>query len=309
MLPFCGYCGRLDGADWLARRGSVARSCGLMRGRRVFLGGLRARTPVNTQGMSRTDETPVAEPAPAGPEAWLWLVRHAESVGNLADRRAQEAGAEQLELTHRDPDVPLSETGRRQARALGRAWRSVAADERPTRVLCSPYERASQTARTALAAAGWDVDVTRDERLRERDLGLLDGYTKHGIEARFPEEAQRRARLGKFYYRPPGGESWADVAGRVRAVLTDIKQSYDGERLLLVTHQAVIMLYRYVLEGLTEQQILEIDSTEIIANTAVTTYRWTRDGAQLLVFNDTRHLEHQREPVTEEPDATNAVAR
>jgi broad specificity phosphatase PhoE len=149
----------------------------------------------------------------------LWLVRHAESEGNLADDEARAAHAERLELTHRDADVPLSPTGREQAAALGRAWSRVEADERPTRVLCSPYERAQQTARCALEVAGWDLPVERDERLRERDLGLLDGFTSYGIEAKFPEEAERRAWLGKFYYRPPGGESWADVAGRVRAVL------------------------------------------------------------------------------------------
>jgi broad specificity phosphatase PhoE len=233
----------------------------------------------------------------------LWLVRHAESEGNLADDRARQARAERLELTHRDADVPLSPTGRDQATALGRAWRAMSEDQRPTRLLCSPYERALQTATCLLEAAGWHhLEVERDERLRERDLGLFDGFTRYGIEAKFPEEAERRARLGKFYYRPPGGESWADVAGRVRAVL-DGKGLTSGEQLLVVSHQAVIMVVRYTLENLTEQQVLEIDRTEVIANTAVTTYAGTDGDLRLQRFNDTSHLEPSDAPVTEEPDA------
>ena len=38
-------------------------------------------------------------------------------------------------------------------------------------------------------------------------------------EEHYPDEAKRRDLLGKFYYRPPGGESWADVALRIRSVL------------------------------------------------------------------------------------------
>jgi broad specificity phosphatase PhoE len=233
----------------------------------------------------------------------LWLVRHAESEGNLADDKARQAHAERLELTHRDADVPLSATGGEQAAALGRAWCSMSEKERPSRVLCSPYERALQTATRIVDAAGWThLPVQHDERLRERDLGLLDGFTRYGIEARFPEEAERRAWLGKFYYRPPGGESWADVAGRVRAVLEG-RGPTDGDRLLVVSHQAVILVMRYVLEHLTEQQVLEIDRTEVIANTAVTTYAGPDDDLRLQQFNDASHLETSDAPVTEEPDA------
>ena len=58
-----------------------------------------------------------------------------------------------------------------------------------------------------------------DERLRERDFGAFDGMTGAGIREQYPDEAKRRDLLGKFYYRPPGGESWADVALRVRSLL------------------------------------------------------------------------------------------
>lgn len=236
--------------------------------------------------------------------AALWLVRHAESEGNVADDSANRARADRLELPARDPDVPLSATGCEQADSLGRSWRALPAGERPDAVLSSPYERALRTAERAVAAAGWrDVDVLRDERLRERDLGLLDGFTKSGIERHFPEEAQRRAWLGKFYYRPPGGESWADVAARVRAVVEMVAGRYAGRRLVVVSHQAVLMVFRYVLEELDEAAVLELDATQRLANTGVVRYRFDDDVPVLEVADDTTHLHGRHVPVTKEPAA------
>jgi broad specificity phosphatase PhoE len=231
--------------------------------------------------------------------AELWLVRHAQSEGNVADDAARGIRAERLKIDIRDPDVPLSAVGKEQALALGRSWQTLEPDRSPTRLLSSPYVRATQTALLAVEAAGWDIEVERDERLRERDLGMFDGYTRYGIKARFPEEAERRARLGKFYYRPPGGESWADVAGRVRAVL-EAHGPAAGERLLVVTHQAVLMLFRYVLEVLDEQQVLEIDRTEGVANTSVSVYVGRPEPMQLQMVGDVGHLDASPAPKTEE---------
>jgi 2,3-bisphosphoglycerate-dependent phosphoglycerate mutase len=231
--------------------------------------------------------------------AELWLVRHAQSAGNVADDAARDARAERLNLDIRDPDVPLSTTGKEQSLALGRSWSDLEPGRRPTRILSSPYERALETARLAVDAAGWDLEVERDERLRERDLGMLDGYTRYGIEARFPEEAERRARLGKFYYRPPGGESWADVAGRVRAVL-EAGAPGAGQRLLVVSHQAVIMLFRYVLDVLGEHEVLEIDRSEGVGNTSVTVYAGDPGSLRLQTVGEVGHLDAVPAPVTED---------
>ena len=241
--------------------------------------------------------------APTGP-AVLWLVRHAESQGNIADQKALAAGADTLDLDIRDPDVGLSDLGKRQAAALGKWLAEQSADEQPDAVLTSPYARAASTAEIAVRTAGLDLELVRDERLRERDLGVFDGFTGRGIRAKFPDESVRRQRLGKFYYRPPSGESWADVAFRVRSVTEMLEQRYADRRVLLVTHQAVAMLFRYVLEGLTEAEVLEIDATEQIANCAVTRYELADGRLTVQTFNNVDHLAEFDEPVTEEPDAT-----
>jgi broad specificity phosphatase PhoE len=236
-----------------------------------------------------------------GPSS-IWLVRHGESMGNVADSAAHRSGAGRLELDVRDPDVPLSDTGRSQAAALGRHLAGLPAGERPTAALSSPFVRALTTAQ--LATEQLDLPLRTDERLRERDFGAFDRMTGAGIRDQYPDEAERRDLLGKFYYRPPGGESWADVALRVRTLLFTEGIRYDGDRLVLVAHQAVIMVFRYVLEGLTEPELLEIDQHEQVANASVTRYDATPDGGwKLTAFNDVDHLVDEAEDVTKEPDA------
>ena len=231
--------------------------------------------------------------------AVLWLVRHGESLGNVADAEAQASGAGRLELDVRDPDVELSDTGRSQARALGRHLAALPEGERPTVVLSSPFVRARRTAELAVEAL--ELPVRLDERLRERDFGAFDGMTGEGIREQYPEEARRRQILGKFYYRPPGGESWADVALRIRSVLMTARLESSGERLLLTSHQAVIMVFRYVLERLTEKELLDLDKRDPIANCSVTSYVADGDGTlQLREANAVGHLTRAEEPVTQE---------
>lgn len=213
----------------------------------------------------------------------LVLIRHAESAGNVANVAAIEQGRHELDLALRDMDVPLSALGQSQAHELG-AW--FASHDRPDVVICSPYLRAVQTATIATGAS----DLVLDERLREREFGILDRLTKAGIEARHPEQAAARAFLGKFFHRPPGGESWADVAARVRGFVTDLRLDYADRRVVVFTHQAVIMVFRYVLEGLTESELLAIDRAEEIVNTGVTTYVQDDRTLRLTSFNDASHL-------------------
>jgi broad specificity phosphatase PhoE len=233
----------------------------------------------------------------------LWVVRHGESAGNVARDLAEAGELERIDIAERDVDVPLSETGEGQAEALGRWLAALPEDERPTSLWVSPYVRAQQTAQIALKTAGFDVPAVVDERLREREFGVLDRLTRRGIVAQFPDEAERRARLGKFYHRPPGGESWSDVLLRLRAALDDMRRDCAGERVLLVAHQVVTLLVRYVVEQLTEEEILSIDKLGDVANCSVTTYRCSEGVLRLETYNETAHLEQQDEPVTAEPDA------
>jgi probable phosphoglycerate mutase len=235
--------------------------------------------------------------------AALWVIRHAQSTGNVAREVAEAGGAELIEIAERDADVPLSDLGRRQAAAVGKWMGSLPPEQRPNVALSSPYRRALDTAREALAVLGPEFPLFVDERLRDRELGVLDLHTAAGVLARHPEEAARRRRLGKFYYRPFGGESWADVALRLRSALGDATLDLAGERVVWFTHEAPILLIRYIVERLSENELMDIARSTVLANGSVTRYELDPGGAlQLVAFNVTEHLtEHGAQP-TAEPD-------
>ena len=226
----------------------------------------------------------------------LLLVRHGESVGNVAASRADREQSLVVDVETRDADTPLSDRGREQAAALGVWLGALAPEDRPEVVWCSPYVRTLETAGIALAAAGLDLPVRSDERLRDRELGILDRLTWRGVRERHPQEAERRRHLGKMYHRPPGGESWADVALRVRSALADLQQRDAGRRVLVVAHDAVVMLLRYVLEELTEKQVMAEPS---VRNASVTRLDRVADAWHLTAADDVAHLAALDAAITE----------
>ncbi len=221
--------------------------------------------------------------------ATLWMVRHGESTGNVARDRAERSGAVSIPVEARDADVPLSDEGRGQAADFGRWLERLVPDHRPDAVLSSPYRRAVETAEIAAAAIGGGR-IRTDERLRDRELGVLDLLTSRGVAERRPEEAARKRRLGRLYYRPPGGESWSDVALRVRSVLADIDRRYSGRHLIVFAHEAVILLVRYVVEDMSEQELLEMVASTTLVNASLTIFERDATGLRATGMGLTPHL-------------------
>lgn len=240
----------------------------------------------------------------------LVIVRHGQSAGNVARDAAHDAVADRISLSSRDADVPLSDLGREQAQALGLWFADLPAEERPEVLLSSPYLRALQTAEAFRAAGGVDAEtaICFDERLREKEFGVLDGLTTMGVANVFPDQAEFRRLLGKFYHRPPGGESWCDVILRLRSVLDTISLHYRGKRVMIFTHQVVVLCMRYIIETMDEAQILAIDREGDVANCAITEYLFDAakgsDGKLALArYNVTAPMKEQATPVTSAPDA------
>lgn len=237
----------------------------------------------------------------------LIVIRHGESLGNVAAAEAHTAGAEVIDVGARDADVELSGTGVEQAEALGRGLASLLDDDVATLTWSSTYVRAHQTAQLSLAAAGAALPVRLDERLRDRELGVLDLLTTLGVQNRYPEEAVRRRWLGKFYHRPPGGESWADVVLRVRSFLTDLNALPEGTRAVIFCHDALVLTFRYICEGLSEHDVLEISRTTPVKNVSITQLGRGADGGwEVRLFNDVTHLEQSDAPVTRHPGDVDA---
>lgn len=126
----------------------------------------------------------------------LLLARHGQTEWN-ADRRFQG-----------HTDIALSERGRIQAHALGRALRG----HNVTAAYVSPMRRAIETAEIALADAG--IPFTPIEELRELSLGAWEGCTVDEIRQQDgdPYGAWLRAPLD---CPPPGAEPLHDVRDRV----------------------------------------------------------------------------------------------
>jgi broad specificity phosphatase PhoE len=240
----------------------------------------------------------------------IWIVRHGQSAGNVARDAAEAAGLLSIDIPTRDVDVPLSALGERQSEALGRWFGRLPTEERPEVVITSPYVRARRTAEIALASAGIDrEDVTfnTDERLREREFGIFDRLTRFGMKQKYPELAAYREILGKFYHRAPGGESWCDVILRLRSLVDTLTREYRGERVLIVCHSVVVLCFRYLLERMTEEQILAIDKELDVANCAVTSYEFDPSAGRhgklaLRLFNFCAPLEAAGAAVTTKKD-------
>ena len=241
----------------------------------------------------------------------LWLVRHGQSQGNVARDAAHEAGLATIDIEMRDVDVPLSELGHAQAEAAGRWFAALPEEERPEVILSSPYIRARQTAEAICSAgglAGGESKSVIDERLREREFGVFDRLTTLGIREKFPEEAEHRQRLGKFYHRAPGGESWADVILRLRSAMNTINIQYSDRRVLVVCHQVVVLCMRYILEELDEAQILAIDREAEVLNCGICAYDFEPDEDKLCkpklsLWNHGAPLENEGAAKTSAPDA------
>ena len=243
----------------------------------------------------------------------LWVVRHGQSAGNVARAAAESGGLHVIDIATRDIDVALSDLGRHQSESLGRWFGSMPRQEQPQVVLCSPYLRAQETARLLLASADIThaVKLRMDERLREKEFGILDRLTHLGITEKYPELSEQRGHVGKFYFRPPGGESWCDVILRLRSLLEMTTREYAGQRVLVVAHQVIVNCMRYLVEQMDEATILDIDRMGDIPNCSVTSYRAIggddgNDEAryQLDLVNFLAPLLEEGTPVTTESDAS-----
>jgi len=239
----------------------------------------------------------------------IWIVRHGQSAGNVARDTAEAEKHLLIDIAERDVDVPLSSLGERQAQALADWFAQLPPEQRPTVVLYSPYVRARETAQAVLARLDREnlVSVVADERLREKEFGILDRLTVHGIASKYPELHEQRRHVGKFYFRPPGGESWCDVILRLRSVLDTVTREYRGERVLIVGHQVIVNCFRYLLERCDEEAILAIDRAADVPNCGVTSYAFNHEAGkhgklQLDLCNFVVPLEQSGTPVTDQPD-------
>lgn len=210
----------------------------------------------------------------------LTIIRHGQSERNVAKDLAKAAG---LKVCYadaiRDQDTPLTPLGIRQALGVGKGLQGFPYDV----MLVSPYLRTVQTANYITQGLGYTPEIVIEERIREIEFGLLDGLTPDGIADKYPEEVLRRKKEGKYWYRPPGGESRPDVALRVHSVLGTITREYARRRVLVVCHSVVVLIFRRLLERWGEQDYMRVDKEDDVKNCSLTTYLYDSQFKRLVL--------------------------
>lgn len=207
------------------------------------------------------------------PALLVW-VRHGESIFN-AERKAiargeLDAPSDELRRYH-NFTYPLSEQGRAQADRIGRHLSAEFGQF--DRAFTSPMRRARETADAILRHFDPRPEPIVEDRIRERDPGVPEGMVRAETElARIlPGESRRREWEGRYYYRPPGGENFSDVGLRIHSFLETLVDEHDGERLLVVTHAAVIAMARKLIERLSPEEALAFDETIEVGSITVYT--------------------------------------
>jgi broad specificity phosphatase PhoE len=177
-------------------------------------------------------------------------------------------------------DVPLTETGLRQAAAAAKRLAGAGISA----IVSSPLQRAVQTAEEVAAVTG--VGVTTDEDFRETDFGAWEGLTFAEVRERWP--AELTTWLADPAVPPPGGESFAAVSERVTAALHRVLQDREHQTVLIVSHVTPIktLVASALLAPPPALFRMHLDLA------ALCEIDWYADGpAVLRSFNDTAHLE------------------
>jgi 2,3-bisphosphoglycerate-dependent phosphoglycerate mutase len=220
----------------------------------------------------------------------LVVLRHGESARNVAKDIAKAAGKHSFDLGLRDLETPLTKhgpwTGPRDGPLSSSRYEFDV-------IYSSPYNRALQTAEDITSALRNPPLLVIEERIREIEFGILDGLTTEGIQAIFPQESERRKREGKYWYRPPGGESRPDVALRVQSFLGTLTRDYRKKSALVVCHSVVVLIFRRLLERWNEDEYLKIDREQDVLNCSITDYRYDPKMGKLTLdyYNKVSHLD------------------
>lgn len=210
------------------------------------------------------------EPPTTATATRLILVRHGETGLNKQSRYSGRG------------DVALSEQGAAQATAA--AARIAVIRAKVDVIVCSPLSRCVDTAR-AIAAEVGGPPVRTEADLIECDFGEWEGRTFAEVRERWP--AELTAWLASTELSPPGGESFAQVAGRVRRVVRELLTTYRGKTVVVVSHVSPlkIMLRDALGAGDALLHRLYLDPTGI---SVIDT--WPDGGVAVRTVNDTAHL-------------------
>lgn len=188
----------------------------------------------------------------------MYLVRHGETDWN------------QIRRIQGHSDIALNELGMRQAEKVGGRFQGKTIHA----VYSSDLSRARETA-LRIARQG-EVDLSTQATLRERCYGQWEGLTYEEIRARFEDQDEAAC----------GIETFEDMQQRAVKTLTDLALNHSNESIVVVSHGGLINSFlHYVTGGEQGTGITRID------NTGISVFRYADNRWEVLLVNDTEHLE------------------
>ncbi len=202
----------------------------------------------------------------------LLLIRHGETQWNIQNR-FQGHG-----------DSPLTLKGREQGKALGQRLQGLPFDA----IFSSDLSRARETAELILKFTGHQLKT--DQRLRERNYGILEGLRLVKIASRYPDILNRLENNDPDFVIPEG-ESYRQLYLRCTGFLEEMLADRPGTTLVLVVHGGVLdCLFRYVAGiGLDQPRCVTTTNASLAVfrhGTYYGTRRWVIE-----TWGDISHLE------------------
>jgi alpha-ribazole phosphatase len=194
----------------------------------------------------------------------LLLVRHGQTDWNLAQRFQGQS------------NIPLNETGRKQAAALAGRLSAEHFDE----IYCSDLQRTTETAKIICKS-----EFHSDPRLREVHFGDWEGLTYDEIKSKHPDTLSAWEN-NIFKNAPPNGETLEQLSARVQSILDELRAKHNDQAVLIVAHGGVLQTLICLALNLNPIMYWQFH----LSTASLSEVAFYPAGAILNLLNDTSHL-------------------
>ncbi|MBB1078554.1 histidine phosphatase family protein [Limosilactobacillus sp. STM2_1] len=204
----------------------------------------------------------------------VYLIRHGKTQWNLESRYQGANG-----------DSPLLKNSYREIELLADSLQSIPFAHAYT----SPLKRAQVTAQTLLQHLNQEIPLTIDSRLKEFNLGKMEGMHFEDVAAKWPEVLRNfRHHPDKYDESLVEGESFAAVIARFRAAIEEFCRQYPTSNILIISHGAAL---NAAINALIGTPLAHLKDRGGLSNTSTTILNTTdAKHFNLEKWNDTSYL-------------------
>lgn len=197
----------------------------------------------------------------------VYLIRHGKTQWNLESRYQGANG-----------DSPLLKDSYREIELLASSLQRIPFEHTYT----SPLKRARVTAQALLNHLNPEIPLTIDSRLKEFNLGKMEGMHFEDVAAKWPEVLKNfRHHPDKYDESLVEGESFLEVIARFRAAIEEYCRQYPNGNILVISHGAAL---NAAINALIGTPLAHLKDRGGLSNTSTT----------ILTTNDDRHFELEK---------------